>query len=164
MRTSLIRAALALLGVALTVAPAPAQETLVGVIRVGPAAYEVLVVTSHRAVDEVDLRVAITAVGEPVRLARLMLRPTSGSLIIGKRSTAVPPAVATSWWRQLSSVSSASRQGIISVAKGLPGRLALNAEQGKLRELRFFSLEEWNNSFGQYVSLGLSPERSGREP
>ena len=46
-------------------------------------------------------------------------------------------------------------KGLVTIGPGLPGRLRLSYNRGRLIGLRFFSLAEWNNRFQAYASLSL---------
>jgi hypothetical protein len=158
-RTTWLAAATSLGGCAPTVATA---ETLTGAIRIGQAqSYAVILDASRETPNEIHVKIAVSQGEQPFGRIFVRLRPKSGTATFQGRDYPVPPEQAALWWAQLATPSPLETQVALAAA-GLPGKLYVKVSPGRLRELRFFSLEEWNNSFGDYVSLGLSQD--GREP
>lgn len=152
----------------------PLTSTWGGRLAIGSVVYE-LVATSRQAADgTVHFSLQISAGGAaPVRTLQATLQDGKGEVVIDGVRSALEPSIAAAWRRQLrtgigSELSSneficrAEADGrvcdsrtVVRLNDSLSGRVRMIYNGGRIRGIRFFSLAEWINPFGEYVSLSL---------
>ena len=152
------RAALALTFLLTAVGVGARGEELAGAIVVRPVSYGV-VMNVVRSRGRCHVHVYVSRGDQPVARATITFDGRHASLTQGHAIYAIPDDVASSWWAELNERRSGRLESdeVQMLGVGLAARIERDYDAaGKLTAIRMFGLEEWNNSFHEYFSLGLT--------
>lgn len=145
-----------------------------GVVRIGDVFHDVKL-ERFCGEDSCELTVAIYLHDRPVGGALVRVTESSGELLIDSRRYPIEGDLAKRWLRQLRDASICTTaelartseppgcrsEDVVEFAEGLTGKIE-ERRDGR-HEIRFFSLDEWPNPFGELVTLGLRRVDQGDE-
>lgn len=156
--------------------PAPASHAWEGRLAIGDNVYAVVGESRATADGVVHFSLRISS-GDRSALHTVSasLSHAGGHVVINGVRSQLPARIAASWHRQLrlgleyplaSSAEYTCRgpatervcdsDTLVKIDDSLSGRVRMIYNHRHAREIRFFSLAEWTNPFGQYVSLSLN--------
>lgn len=143
-----------------------------GQLTVGNVVYDVSGRSRARAgTVQLDLRLA--AGGTAVRVLNATLTDAESRITVDGRTFTVDRRLAEAWRTQLrvgigsglpkeefscrkkGDVEQCDSSGLIQLNDFLAGRMRIVYNRGRIQNIWFFSLAEWTNPFGEYVSLSL---------
>jgi hypothetical protein len=144
-----------------------------GRMTVGAEVFAIVGTATHSSPDAATFSFEVAAADGSTRSVSGVLRPAGGDLYVDGRASQISRETAASWLRQLRGrLEPPSPRGeytcntsegrticdsdrIVALEDFLSGRLRLVYNGLHLREIRFFSLPNWRNPFGEHVSLSL---------
>jgi hypothetical protein len=156
------------------IAPVYAEQ-YEGAVQIGDEKLGVSMVCVRSGDGALDIELAITRDGDPVRTALVHLTPTAGTVTTQGRAYPIPETIADSWWRQLADPlrgcsalgMNEEEQGmtvqspsVMFLSAGIPGKAeiqfsTIDGRHPEVHLVRLFSLEEWDNAFHAHVALGI---------
>jgi len=152
-----------------------------GAMLLGSQTYGVVVEVSSNAPGSIHMDVVVRQAASPFVSVTAEFSARGGSLTAGGHEYPIPEQLASAWWRQLTEANAPQPRPGFEKTSMAPNRLQTRDVEvlgpgiaGKAEiqipspcrkpcrpeMVRLFSLEEWNNSFHDRVSLGL--ERKDR--
>lgn len=167
----------ALLGVGVLLPPAAYAAGTTGALVIGNTRYSVTFDVSQESDGSRRVVISIRHAAHQVAYAVARLRPNHAAVEVNGHTYDVPQTTARRWWSQLtrgdfSAFPVACTEGpqrtttcetpaVVSFMAGLPAKVRFTIDPTAAgttipEEIRMFSLEEWDNVFREYVSLGMT--------
>ena len=156
-----------------------------GALIIGDTRYSVNIEIAREKPKAVKIEISIFQSIHQVALAVAEVRADGGTLTMNGQTFDLPPTLAWRWWQQVTEealesagftchtaghVASICETPVVaSFMQGFPAKARLLGRRAQRNvpapeEIRIFSLEEWDNLFREYVSIGISRIATEEKP